>query len=278
MKTTYKSIWMLALTLISSAALLTSCEDTDYPAAKPATGSSTVLSRFLFVNAAPGAPALNFLVENTPIAQAIAFGQAATTYATSPSGTIQLRAKPASGTIGGVIGSNDIIFRAGATNQTNFAAAANTNYTVFVTDTLNRPVPAGTGQTNPGGPQLVVATDPVTQTLTAGAGGVRFFGLAPDVSISTARISATTSTTGVPAAIASFTNRAFRVVTANTFTSVAAGTYKVDVFSGATLPNTTATAAIASSTITIEANKLYTIYLQGLNRSKSLSIGQVKNN
>lgn len=278
MKTTYKSIWVLALALVSSAALLTSCEDTDYPAAQPATGPSTVLSRFLFVNAAPGTPALNFLVENTPIAQAIAFGQAATTYATSPAGTIQLRAKAGSGALGGVIGSNDIIFRAGATNQSNFAAAANTSYTVFVTDSLNRPVPTGTGQTNPGGPQLVVVTDPVTQTLAAGAGGVRFFGLAPDVAVSTARISAITSTTGVPAAVASFTNRAFRVVTANTFTSVPVGTYKVDVFSGTTLPVSVTTTALSSSTITIEASKLYTLYLQGLSRSKSLSIGQAKNN
>jgi len=267
---------VMATSLLSSV-LLMGCQDTDYPEAQPVTSPSTNKARFLFVNAAPGVSTLNFFVENNPTGQGIAFGQT-TPYASTQVGTVQLRAKAASGAIGGVIGSNDIVFRAGATNQTNFAAAFNTSYTVFVTDTLNRPRPTTLNATNLGGPQFAVVTDPLTQTLAAGAGGVRFFHLAPDGPAVSVRLSVPTSATGVPATVASFLNRAYRNTAATAFTSVSAGTYRVDVFAGATIPTLATTAPVLSTTVTVEATKLYTVFAQGLLRNRTLGVGRVQHN
>ncbi len=267
---------VLAIGLCSSM-VLTGCEDTDYPEAQPSTSASAIQSRFLFVNAAPGAPALNFFVENNPTGQNIAFGQA-TPYTAAPVGPVQLRAKAASGNIGGVIGTSDILFRAGATNQNNFAAAANTSYTVFVTDSLNRPRPTTLNATNLGGPQLVVVTDPLTQTLAANAGGVRFFHLAPDAPVVSVRLSVPTSATGVPPTVASFLGRAFRNTAVATFTSVPAGTYRVDVFAATTIPTVATTAPVLSTTVTVEATKLYTVFAQGLLRNRTLGVGRVQHN
>lgn len=278
----------VAVAALSVSVLLTSCENTDYPDPVVSTTPSTNQARFLFVNVAPDAPALNFLIENTSVGQSLAFGQATTAYVPSQVGAVQLRAKAASGTIGGVIGSNDILFRAGATNETNFAGVAGGTYTVFVTDTLNRPKPTTANGTNLGGPQLLVVSDPLTQTLTAGAGGVRFFHFVPDVglpanstatapSVVTVRLSVPTSTTGLPATVASFVNRAYRNVATTAFTSVPAGTYQVDVFAQAALPTSATTTAISSSTLTVAASKLYTLYAQGLAR-RTVNVGRIVHN
>lgn len=272
---------------LMSAVVFTSCEDTDYPEPTPATGaSSTNLARFLFANAAPDAPTLNFLIENNIAGQSLSAGQAATAYVTSQVGAVQLKAQAASGNIGGVLSTSAIIFRAGATNQTNFAAAVGTAYTVFAVDTLNRPRPAGVTATNPGGPQLVVATDPLTQTLTAGSGGVRFFHFAPDLgllvsstaitpTVASVRLTPQTSGTAVATPI-TVLGRAYRAVTPNAFASIPAGTYRVDVFSGATIAATAT--PVASSTVTVEASKLYTVYAQGLARRRTLSVGRIQHN
>lgn len=287
MKTHFNYFATVALAALSSALLFSACEDTDYPSASPATTPSTNQARFLFVNAAPDAPSLNFFVENTSAGQSLSAGQAATTYVPSQVGAVQLRSQAASGAIGGVLSTSAIVFRAGATNQTNFAAMAGTAYTVFAVDTINRPRPTAAGATNPGGPQLVVATDPLSQTLTAGAGGVRFFHFAPDLGLpasttattppaASIRLSSINSTTGTTSTVVTVTNRTYRAVTPNTFTPVAAGTYRVELFSGATITPTAT--PVASSTVTVDATKLYTLYAQGLARRRTVSVGRIQHN
>ncbi|WP_077921964.1 DUF4397 domain-containing protein [Spirosoma sp. 209] len=284
MKKDINFIGTVASVMLLSAVLLSGCEDTDYPAAQPATTPSTNQARFLFVNAAPGAPALNFFVENTQAGQSLGFGQASA-YIPSQVGNIQLRAKAASGQIGGVIGSGDILFRAGATNQNNFAAAANTNYTVFVTDTLNRPRPTTTNGTNPGGPQFLTVTDNLA-TPAAGNAHVRFFHLAPDAPAVSVRLvpTAPASVTATPA----FLNRAYRVTSVGSgtavtnyanFTPVSAATYTVQVYTGATVPTSaTVTPALTVPNVTLETGKIYTMYARGLRRNNSLGAGVVIHN
>jgi hypothetical protein len=282
MKNQLNIIGTAVATTMLSAVLLMGCEDTDYPAAQPATAASTNQARFLFVNAAPGAPALNFSIENNQAGQSIAFGQASA-YVPSSVGPVQLRARAASGQIGGVIGSNDILFRAGATNQTNFAAAAGTAYTVFVTDSLNRPRPTTTGATNPGGPQMLVVTDNLTAPA-AGNAHVRFFHLAPDVGAVSVRLVPTTpsSVTVSP----TFLNRAYRVTSVGSgtavtnfanFTPVPATTYTAQVFSGATI-STTSVAALTVPNVNLENGKIYTLYARGLRRNNTLGAGVVQHN
>ncbi|GAA4457529.1 hypothetical protein GCM10023189_28420 [Nibrella saemangeumensis] len=283
MKTYLNHIGTFATTGILTTALFIGCQSTEYPDPQPATGASTNQARFLFVNAAPGAPALNFLVENNQAGQSVAYGQNSTGYTAAQAGTIQLRARAASGNIGGVLGSNDILFRAGATNQNNFAAAANTNYTVFVTDTLNRPRPATSGGTNLGGPQFLVVTDNLTAP-SAGNVGVRFFHLAPDAPAVSVRLQPQATGQTTP----TFLNRAYRAISTGSgttavnfasFTQVPAGTYTVQVFTGATIP-ATANPALSQS-VTLEAGKLYTLYARGLVRGtggNTLGLGQIIHN
>lgn len=285
MNTLSKMILGWAAVGVVVAGTLVGCQDPDYATPTPATGPATATARALFVNASPNSPALNFLVENVSVAQSLTLGQSSP-YVAIPTGNIQLRAKAATGAIGGTLGSNDILFRAGATNQNNFGAVAGTNYSVFVTDTIQRPLPTTpAGTTNPGGLQFLTVTDPVTTTLAVGRSGVRFFHLAPDVGLpvsSTAtnppavsvRLSAPTNTS----AVASFEGRAYRNVAANTFTSVPAGTYRVDVFTGNAIPTSTTVTPVTSTTINVEATKLYTLYAQGLQRTRTLSVGRVQHN
>ena len=278
------SIGTAVATTMLLAVLLMGCEDTDYPAAQPATAVSTNQARFLFVNAAPGAPALNFLVENNQAAQSIGFGQAST-YVPTQVGVVQLRARAASGQIGAVIGSNDVLFRAGATNQTNFAAAAGTNYTVFVTDSLNRPRPTTTGATNLGGPQLLVVTDNLTAPA-AGNAHIRLLHLAPDVSAVSLRLvpTAPASVTATPTLL----NRAYRVTSVGSgtavtnfanFTPVRAATYTAQVFAGATIPTSATVSPVLSvSGVTLADGKIYTLYARGLRRNGTLGVGTVQHN
>lgn len=283
MKTISKDIKALAIATIASALTLVGCQDPDYPTPNvTVTGPATSTARALFVNASPNSPALNFLVENVQMAQSLAPGQNSN-YVTIPVGNIQLRAKAASGAIGGTLGSNDILYRAGATNQNNFASTVNTNYSIFVTDTIQRPAPTTpAGVTNPGGPQFLFVTD----TLTAPAAGnakFRFFNLSPDVT------GVASSTTAGPvsirilnasgASVATFANRAYRTATGTTlrYTSLPAGTYVTQVYSGTAVLALTVT-PVASSTVTMADGKIYTLYSQGLRRNNTLSVGVVQHN
>lgn len=267
-----QNIRVLTFATIAAGALFVGCEATDYPEAQPSTTGFLTTARALIVNAS-NAAGITAFIENTVAGSTLAPG-ANTGYIAAPVSSDQIRVKGA----GGTLGTGD------ASVKSTFAG--NTSYTVFVTDSVTRPLVRNAATnvvTDPGGVRLLTVTDPVTQTLTAGSGGVRFFHLAPDVGLpvsSTAtnplavsvRLSAPTNTSTV----ASFVNRAYRNVATNAFTSVPAGTYRVDVFTGAIIPATGT--PVTSTTVNVEATKLYTLYAQGLQRTKTLSVGRVQHN
>lgn len=275
-----QTILPLAGATLLATGLLVGCQDTNYPDPSPTSNPSTALARFNFVNVSPDAPAVNFFVENIPAGtgQAINTAPLTASYvnAQAGGGGVQLRARAASGNIGGIIGSNEVLFRASATNNNNFATVAGNSYTVFLTDSLNRPRPTVVNGTNLGGPQFFVVTD----TLTAPAAGrarVRFFNFAPDVPSASARLTNTTSST----ATATLNNRAYRTTNAASlgYTSLPAGAYVTQVYAATAVQPTSSTVApTVSTTLTLADGKIYTIYTQGLRRANRLSIGSVQHN
>jgi Domain of unknown function (DUF4397) len=273
LKTSYSFFVAIIATLVFA-----SCEKPQYPVAEPASGGSTLSSKFLFVNASPDAPTLNFFLNNVPSGANVA-GGTNTPYNTSAVGAMQLRAKAASGTIGGLIGSNDLLFRAGATNNNNFTAASNTNYTVFVTDTLNRAKPTTLGATDPGGLRFLTVTD----NLAAPAQGnthVRFFHLAPNAPAVWVALLKDKK------AIATLNNRAFRAISTGSgatlvnfanFIPIPADTYTIEVRTG----SATGPLVLTVTDVALGNGKIYTLYAKGLVRgtaTKALSAGVVAHN
>ncbi len=252
-----KSISMLAVTGLVVAAMV-SCQDPDYPAASPSTtGYNTTSSKAIVVNAS-NAPSITALFENVAAGAALAPG-VNTGYIGVPLGSDQVRITGAGGTLGTTDLSAKSTFLTG------------TNYTIFVTDTIARP--KGTG-TDLGG----IRTLTVTDTLTAPAAGmakVRFFNLAPDVSAASARLINASGTS-----TATLLSRAYRTATGTTlrYTSVPAGAYTVQVYSGATVPSSTTASALVTAPVTLADGKIYTLYSQGLSRAKTVSVGTVLHN
>ena len=281
MKTQFiQNILPLAGATLLATGLMVGCQDTNYPAPTPASSPSTALARFNFINVSPDAPAVNFFIENVQASAGQALNTAPLTASyvngQAGGGGIELRAKAASGNIGGVVGSNDVLYRASTTNNNNFGAVAGNSYTVFLTDSLNRPRPTVVNGTNLGGPQFFIVTD----TLTAPAAGrarVRFFNFAPDVSSASARLTNTTSSTTT----ATFNNRAYRTTNAASlgYTSIPAGAYVTQVYAATAVQPTSSTVApTVSTTLTLADGKIYTIYTQGLRRTNKLSVGSVQHN
>jgi len=274
-----KYIFSVAI-LASLMTTLVGCQDTEYPTPSPATSPSTLVARVMFVNATPSSPLLNFFVSNIPAGTNVAFGTNST-YNTTPVGPIQLRAKAASGTIGGVLGSADILFRAGTTNQNNFTAAANTNYTFFVTDSLNRTRPTTIGNTDPGGPRFLNVIDNLAAPATGNA-HIRFFHLSPNAPAVWVNVLREGTTTPV----ASFANRSFRAVSTGSgatavnfanFTPIAAGTYNVEVRTG----SATGPLALSVPGVSLADGKIYTFYARGFVRgaaANALGAGVILHN
>jgi len=260
----------LALAAVGALTLMTHCDRPEYPEPTPSAEASTARANVLFVNAAPGAPALNLLVNNVQVAQAVPFPGYQAGYTPVGVGALQLRGKAANGTIGGTLGTNDLLFRAGATNNNNFTFVSGRNYTVFVTDTLARPrptTPAGT--TDPGGLRFLVVEDNLAAPA-AGKAKVRFLHLAPNA-----------PSVGVYNTLTNqvlFPNRAFRATSTGTgatavnfasFTEVDAGIYSLDVRTSATSAPVLAVPGVA-----FEAGKIYTVYAHGLlNGAGPLALG-----
>ncbi len=129
-------------------ALTMSCENIPNVTPVPNSTSSNLNANFLFVNASPDASALDFYVNNEALFTGITLG-GATAYqnvvvTTNVGSNTRLNVKAPSGTIGGTLGSNDLIFRSTNTGVGNFAAANGGNYTVIVVDTISRPKPLRT--------------------------------------------------------------------------------------------------------------------------------------
>ena len=263
---------------MAAGLLAAACSEPESPTPFPATGPTTAIpARFLFVNAAPGAPQLNFLINNVQTGAAAGFGVAQAAYAPSQTGNVQLRARATTGQIGGTLGASDLIFRAGATNNNNFSAVSGRNYTVFATDTTTRPRPTTpAGVTDPGGSRFLVVEDNLAVPA-AGKAHVRFFHLAagaPAVCVNVA---------GSPTSL--FANRSYRSVSTGSgaslvnfanFTPVDAGTYAFEVRTG----SATGSVALSVPGVTLTAGKIYTIYANGLLRSTAtpLNAGIVVHN
>jgi Domain of unknown function (DUF4397) len=275
-----KTIYFILIVSFTTSILFMGCESTQYPTPVPATEASKLSSKVLFINASADAPALNFFLNNTPAGTNVALG-GNTAYNVTTVGSLQLKGKAATGTIGGSIGSGDLLFRAGATNNNNFAAASGINYSVFVTDTINRAKPTTLGATDPGGLRFLSVTD----NLSAPASGnahIRFFHLSSNAPAVWVSVSDTTK------AIVSFANRAYRgIATTATatvpavnfanFTPILGGTYSVEVRTG----SATGPVALKIPALTLTSGKIYTIYAKGLAKgigTKALGAGLVTHN
>lgn len=108
-------------------------------------------ANFTFANATVDAPTLNFFVNGVSLGTAAPSAALAsytnvpiTTPGTTGSATANtsIRAKaPVGSTIGGELGSADLIYRSANNGINNFAAVNNASYTVIAVDTIKRPKP-----------------------------------------------------------------------------------------------------------------------------------------
>jgi hypothetical protein len=255
MKNTVK---ILFFALLAVAALQSCTRDTEYPDPTPANEASSLRFKMLFCNAGVQSPDLNVLLNNEVVGSNLR-AYSNLDYVSFPAGIAQIRAKAATGTIGGTLGSSDLLFRAGATNNNNFTAPSGRNYTTFITDTLNRPRPTTIGATDPGGLRFLVVEDNLAAPA-VGKAHVRFYHLAPGAPA--VWVGLKDSTTAI------FNDRRYRatsqgtapnVVNFNAFVPVNAGIYDFDVHTG----SATGPVALSIPNVTLEAGKIYTIYAKG---------------
>ena len=145
--------------IIATIALMASflgCSDPELPEPVLTNTTTAFSANFVFVNASPDTPGLSFFINNSKVGtdadSDVNYAQSGYTSVSITSsglaGTItantNIRAKAASGAIGGVLGSNDLIYRAGNANTNNFVAINGNNYSVFAIDSINRPAPLRT--------------------------------------------------------------------------------------------------------------------------------------
>jgi hypothetical protein len=129
---------------------LLACEDPETPKPVPATTPSDYNANFLFVNATPDAPNLDLYINNVKTGASVAVGEGQVTYtevditSSAVIANTNIRTKASTGTIGGTLGSNDLIYRAGNNNANNFSAVNGAFYTLFAVDSINRPQPKRT--------------------------------------------------------------------------------------------------------------------------------------
>lgn len=159
-----KGISILTIMVVA----LSSCDQNDdVNNPKPATSGNDIKANFLGINAIADGGAIDFYVNGTKVLGYDAAtpntqsGYSGVQIQTGFSGTnaianTSIRAKATSGSIGGILGANDIIFRAPGTQATTFGtginnliASANANYTLILADSLNRPIPQRLFSINP---------------------------------------------------------------------------------------------------------------------------------
>jgi hypothetical protein len=136
--------------LVATLVGIGACSDPEMPEPNIVTDAQPSKANFLFINASPDAPSLELYVNNEKVGAAVASGEAWTAYqniditANSVFANTNLRAKAASGSIGGALNGSDLIYRAGNNNSNNFQAVANVNYTIIAVDSISRPKPIRT--------------------------------------------------------------------------------------------------------------------------------------
>ena len=247
------------------ATVVVSCQDPDYPTASPSTaGPNTTSSRAIVVNAS-NAPSITALFENVAAGSALTPG-ANTGYIGVPLGSDQVRIKGAGGTLTSDLSAKSTFL-------------ANTNYTIFVTDSITRPRVG----TDAGGIRTLTVTDTLTAPAT-GTAKVRFFNLSPDVTgVASSTVAGPVSArliNSAGASVATFGNRAYRTASGATlrYTSVPAGAYVTQVYSATAVPSSLTVTPVASTTVTLTDGKIYTLYSQGLRRNNTLNVGTVQHN
>ncbi|MDL5050899.1 hypothetical protein QQ054_33405 [Oscillatoria amoena NRMC-F 0135] len=146
----YLNLKTLAKASAFSLAVFWACEDPEYITAVPNPQPSGFSANFLFVNAAPDVLSLDMFINNSKTGSSAAFGVGQSGYTTVPitSGgagglttNTNIRVKSTSGTIGGVLGSSDAVYRAGNNNANNFSAINGARYSLFALDSISRPKP-----------------------------------------------------------------------------------------------------------------------------------------
>ena len=147
---------ILGLTAAMSVSLF-SCDENngirvaDTTVANPATNTAN----FFFINATTGGPSLDFFVNGDSVGlRTVALGNGLkrgyknvpiTTPGLNNIPNTSIRAKASSGTtVGGILGSADLIFRATSTGIGNLVAAPNARYTFIAVDEIERPRPLRT--------------------------------------------------------------------------------------------------------------------------------------
>lgn len=146
MKTINKSFLTTAGILLG----LMGCSEPELPTANTFNSGSTFRANFSYANATLDAPSLDFYVNG------IQLGSAAPGFASNLPTSVQIptpgvtggvttntsiRAKATTGSIGGLLGSNDLIYRATSSGTNVFSAVHLANYTVIAIDTAGRYVP-----------------------------------------------------------------------------------------------------------------------------------------
>jgi Domain of unknown function (DUF4397) len=143
-----------SISLVAFLGLL-ACSEPELPTAVPSASSTTPYkANILFVNAAPDAPSLDFFVNGAKVGESQAANSNQVSYSEvsltsdgrtgSLTANTSIRAKATTGTIGGVLGSSDVILRAANNSTNNFQAVDGARYTIFAIDSTDRPRPVRT--------------------------------------------------------------------------------------------------------------------------------------
>jgi hypothetical protein len=158
MRAINKKLTMIILGII---ACFSTCKQPFDADPVPATSASSYSTKFLFVNTSFGAPSLDLHVNNLVTGASAAtdttsnqsaYTTVKITYNAALSNT-NINATATSGTIGGVLGSNNLLFRSTNNGVGNFTAldlagytgtGTYAGYTIFAVDSINRPIPVRT--------------------------------------------------------------------------------------------------------------------------------------
>jgi hypothetical protein len=129
---------------ICAVTILSSCSDPEYADPKISTEATSPSASFLFLNASPDAPDLNLVINNESTEINSSAYTAVPITAFGVFQNTSLRAEGTSADIGGVLGSNDLVYRSANNGTNNFQAANGAKYTVIVVDSIWRPKPLRT--------------------------------------------------------------------------------------------------------------------------------------
>jgi len=235
--------------ILVGALFLLGCQDPSLPS--PALSSTVRSATVVFINAAPdGAASQSFLVDNASAASVNFPGGSALTPINAS--IEQFRIKNA---VYGIIKPDTISQKADLISQTSATAIQGSgHYTVVLTDSVNRPFGKTTATPytkDPGGLTFTTITDAITAPASGNA-GIRFFNLAPGAASVYLTHDGGSTFTGL-------TSSAAYKKTSGSFTSIATGTYTLEVRTG----SITGTIAASLPSTVLTDGKLYTIFLSG---------------